>query len=236
MLSLFNHGDGDMHKLTGSAIFNKPKKDVTPDERRKSKTVNFLMNYIGGASTLAKRLKIKKSKASNIIKLYHSKYKSLRPFYDKCFNHTIENGYILIDNITNKKHYHKYLNRWYTLRNYLNKCNLHNTHPLRSIESEYNALTAEIQRKSVNYKIQGTAAMMTKLTCVYFYNWVYENNLFYKIKFIGQIYDEIVLELHNSIAEEAVEKLKSCAKEAGAVFCKKLKMDVDGGTTLTWDH
>ena len=84
MLEAF-HAGRDFHRATAAKVFNVEFDDVTPEQRRNAKTVNFSIIYGAGATNLSKQLGIKRSEAKELIDNYFSQFKGLKNYMnDEC--------------------------------------------------------------------------------------------------------------------------------------------------------
>ena len=81
--------------------------------------------------------------------------------------------------------------------------------------------------------IQGTAADMTKLACIIFYNTIIKKGWLFKVKIINIVHDEILIEAPKDLIKEASEVLVECMKNAGKPFCPTIPL---GATADTGDH
>ena len=84
--------------------------------------------------------------------------------------------------------------------------------------------------------IQGTAADMTKLACILFYNELVKRNLLFKVLLINVVHDEILIESPEEMAEEMKDLLVTCMEKAGDVFCKIIKITADASLGDYWIH
>jgi DNA polymerase-1 len=73
----------DVHLRTASEVFGVPPEQVTEEQRRKAKTINFGIIYGMGDVTLAKRLSVPKAEASKYIAAYFERHHGVRDFLDK---------------------------------------------------------------------------------------------------------------------------------------------------------
>jgi DNA polymerase-1 len=84
--------------------------------------------------------------------------------------------------------------------------------------------------------IQGTSADITKLACVYFYRYLLQNNLIFKVKMVNVVHDEIIIECDSELASNLSTILQKSMEDAGQVFCKVVKLKADPMVTTTWKH
>jgi len=84
----------DIHRHTAAEIFGKTMDEVTPDERRKAKAVNFGLMYGMGAFGLAKRLRIDRKDAADYIALYFSRFPKVKTFIAGLLDTAHRTGYV----------------------------------------------------------------------------------------------------------------------------------------------
>jgi DNA polymerase-1 len=94
----------------------------------------------------------------------------------------------------------------------------------------------DIERMSLNYPIQGSSADITKLAGVYFFRYLLEKDLVFKVLMPNVVHDEWIVECPEELAEEMKNKLQQCMEDAGEVFCKVVKLKADPMITLYWQH
>lgn len=81
-----------------------------------------------------------------------------------------------------------------------------------------------------------TAADMTKLAGIYFYEWILESNLWGDVLICAFVHDEIVTEGPKEIIDKVENKLKQCMEKAGQVFCPTVPIIVKTETGKLWNH
>jgi DNA polymerase-1 len=139
LLEAFRSG-GDVHARTAALVFGKPQADVTPDERRAAKTINFGVLYGMGDSALAKQLRITRAEAARFIAAYFERYAGVARF----MNRTVQAA-----------------RQGEAVRSLLGRRRF-----LPNLGSSNRGLRAEAERVARNTPIQGTAADILKLAMV----------------------------------------------------------------------
>ena len=94
----------------------------------------------------------------------------------------------------------------------------------------------DIERMSLNYPIQGSSADITKLAGIYFFRYLLENNLVFKVLMPNVVHDEWIVEAPEDMADVVKDKLQECMETAGDVFCKVVKLKADPVITKYWTH
>lgn len=172
MLEAFQLGH-DIHQATAARVYGKKLEEVTPDERRNAKTVNFSIIYGAGATNLSRQLKIKRAEASELIKNYFQQYQGLKNYMDKTVEFARENGYVTT--LLGRRRY------------------------LRDINSKSGLERSNAERVAINTPIQGSAADMIKVAMIDIHRVLKTGN--YKSKMIMQVHDELVFDMHKEELE-----------------------------------
>src|SRR5690606_10641879 len=93
LLSAFGAG-ADIHRATAAEVFGRPLDEVSGDERRAAKAINFGLMYGMGAFGLARNLGISRGEAQDYIALYFSRYPGVRDFMERTRTQAREQGYV----------------------------------------------------------------------------------------------------------------------------------------------
>lgn len=165
LIYAFNHGL-DIHSTTASQIFNKPIEDISRDERRYAKIINFSLLYGKSVFGLSNELDIDRATAKAYIDTYFAKY----PKVLSC-----------LDGLKQSAHTNGYVTTAFGRKIYLPSINSHNK-IIRDAE----------ERVSLNAPMQGTSADIIKIAMNNVERWLYQNKL--ATKLILQVHDELILE------------------------------------------
>lgn len=184
LIDAFNNNE-DIHAKTAKEIFNK--EEITSDDRRKAKTVNFGIVYGMSAFGLAQDLGITNSMASEFMKKYYEAYPEIKEFMDKTIEFCKANGFVATMN--NRKRY------------------------IPDINSSIYMQREFAKRTAMNSPIQGSAADIIKIAMVRVDKLLKDNNL--KSKMLVQVHDELVFEVEHG-EEDILQKIVKEAME-GAV-------------------
>ena len=177
LIEAFRSG-GDVHARTASLIFGKPQADVTPDERRAAKTINFGVLYGMGDSALAKQLRISRDEAARFIAAYFERYAGVARFMDQ----TVEAA-----------------RQGEAVRSILGRRRF-----LPNLGSSNRGLRAEAERVARNTPIQGTAADILKLAMVA----LGAEDDTKGARLVLTVHDELVFEVPEARAVEAGEWIR----------------------------
>lgn len=164
LIDAFNHNQ-DIHAITASEIFHKPIDQISKDERRYAKTINFSLLYGKTVFGLAQELGIDRTIAKIYIDTYFAKYPLIKACLDKIKNLARHDGYV---------------ETFFGRRIYLANINASNK-ILREAE----------ERLALNAPMQGTCADVIKIAMLNISKWLKENNL--ATRMILQVHDELIL-------------------------------------------
>ena len=221
-------GDPDLHSFTATKMFHvKVSRNENKPLRTKGKITNFTISYGGGAAKIAKAFGISIKEAANLIKSFFSIYKDLKVFFDRKTYETLKNGYVTIDEVTNRICYIDDYPTYLWCKHYIKVQNLagRSVHP--KIWTTFNRLQSKMRRLSQNYPIQGTSGSMTKLAAVFFREWIQKNSLWNVVKMVNVVHDEIVVECKEILAPKVKKELLRCMEAAGKVFCDTVPIIAD---------
>jgi DNA polymerase I len=157
----------DIHTATAAGVYGVPLEEVTSDQRRAAKTVNFSIIYGAGASNLSNQLGIKRTEAKVLIENYFKQYAGLKTYMDEIVEFARKNGYV--------------------------ETLLGRRRKLRDIDSRNGMMRAMSERIAVNTPIQGTAADLIKVAMINIRQALKEGG--FKAKLILQVHDELVFDV-----------------------------------------
>ncbi len=184
MLEAFEAGN-DFHRATAAKVYGVPYDEVSSEQRRNAKTVNFSITYGAGATNLSRQLSISRNEATELIRNYFKEFQGLKNYMDDTVKSARELGYV--------------------------KTLLGRRRNLRDINSRNSLTASNAERMAINTPIQGTAADMIKIAMINIHNDIKEKNL--KSKMILQVHDELVFDVHKSeldiIKEIITDRMKN---------------------------
>lgn len=168
----------DIHSKTAKEVFGK--EEITKEDRRRAKAVNFGIVYGISAYGLAVDLGISNVEASNFIKRYFEVYPEIKVFMDETIEFCSKNGYVK------------------TLKN--------RTRMIPEINSKIFMQREFGKRMAMNAPIQGTAADIIKIAMIKVDQEMTERNL--KSKMLVQVHDELVFEIAKGEEDIMVELVR----------------------------
>ena len=206
LLVAFREG-ADIHARTASLLFDAPPSEITPDQRRNAKTINFGLIYGMGPQKLAQELKIPLSEAKAFMARYFERLQGLKHFYENVEEMAREQGYVT------------------TLAG--------RRRPLPDIQAESQQARSLARRQAINTLIQGSAADIIKLAMLAVHGDETLRTL--DAKLLLQVHDELLLEVPEAAAQEAgkrVAALMANVRPGGIVLDVPLK--ADWGAAENW--
>jgi len=161
----FAHGQ-DVHRATAAEVFGRALDEVSDDERRTAKVINFGLIYGMSAFGLAQNLGIERTTAQAYIDSYFSRYPGVKRYMEGTREKARSDGYV--ETVFGRR-------LW-----------------LPEIRSSNPQRRAGAERAAINAPMQGTAADLVKLAMIAVQGWLEEAKL--GARLIMQVHDELVLE------------------------------------------
>ena len=253
LLEFYDNDLGDMHSFIASKMYPELDgmdlddiKKKHKDKRQSAKVAGFSINYGGSGIGIADQLGLSVEQGQKIYDAYFAAFPGLKAYFDETKKFGIENGYVLISPVTGKRSYVDYYEEFAHIKGELTKefwdryksmknSDTPTARQMKEKVSRFFRKRGDIERMSLNYPIQGESAEITKLACVYFWNkYLIPNNLLFKVLIVNIIHDEILVETPLEIAEETAKQLEKSMVDAGAKFCKRVKLKADPCIAPYW--
>jgi DNA polymerase-1 len=178
----------DVHRATAAEVFGKPLENVSHNERRAAKAINFGLMYGMSAFGLAKQLGISRGEAQDYIGLYFSRYPGVREFMDRTRQEARDRGYV--ETVFGRRLY------------------------LENIASRNAGLRAGAERAAINAPMQGTAADIIKRAMIDIHGWLGDHGG--RASMVLQVHDELVFETDmdfvETLREEIVRRMAGAAE------------------------
>ncbi len=186
LLNAFSHGV-DVHKATAAEVFGVDVEDVTQDQRRSAKAINFGLIYGMSAFGLGKQLKVDRKTAQSYIDRYFERYPGVLDYMDRIRAQAHDDGYV---------------ETLFGRRLYLPEINARNKMRQQAAE-----------RTAINGPMQGTAADIIKKAMINVSSWLKESALDARV--IMQVHDELILEVKEDQVDEVkqglIDKMENAA-------------------------
>lgn len=179
LVKAFSEGK-DVHKATAAEIFAVPLDEVTSDQRRSAKAVNFGLIYGMSAFGLAKQLNVPRHTAQAYMDKYFERYPNVSQYMEDTRQKATETGYV--ETLFGRRLY------------------------LPDINAKNGMRKKAAERAAINAPMQGTAADIIKKAMLDVDAWIQEQND-PRIKMTMQVHDELIFEIHQDIVEATTATL-----------------------------
>ncbi|MBB4658049.1 DNA polymerase I [Parvularcula dongshanensis] len=176
----------DVHALTASEMFETPIDQVSGDQRRSAKMINFGIIYGISAFGLSNRLGIERERAAEYIKGYFAKFPGIRAYMDETLRGAREKGYVTT---------------LFGRRSHM-----------PNINSKQQNFRAFAERQAINAPIQGTAADVVKRAMIRMPEALRKEGL--RAKMLLQVHDELVFECPAEEADRTAEIVRQVMEGA----------------------
>jgi len=256
LIEFYNSGASDLHSFVAKALYPQEIGDTpTEDIKKKFKTLrqnakaaNFALAYGGTGDTIAKNLGVSKDVGSSVEKAFFDAFPALKNYFDNRKAESLSKGYILVSKVSGRKVFINEFDEFIQLTNevdrkefwdyYREQKNNNGPHfeDLKLKVSKFFKTKGSIERESMNFPIQGCAGEQTKLATAMLYKVIKDRGLLFTVKIVNLIHDEILLECPKDMAEEFADILKKCMEDAGAVYCKTVKLHATPMISNQWIH
>ncbi|MGF6592686.1 DNA polymerase I [Pseudomonas sp. 2835] len=172
--------DLDVHRATAAEVFGVDLEQVTIDQRRSAKAINFGLIYGMSAFGLAKQIGVDRKQSQAYIDRYFARYPGVLAYMERTRAQAAEQGYV--ETLFGRRLY------------------------LPEINAKNPALRKGAERTAINAPMQGTAADIIKRAMVAVDNWLSDSDLDARV--ILQVHDELVLEVREDLVEQVREQIR----------------------------
>ncbi|MET0893681.1 MAG: DNA polymerase I [Pseudoxanthomonas sp.] len=179
----------DVHKATAAEVFGRKVEEVSGNERRAAKAINFGLMYGMSAFGLARQLGIGRGEAQDYIALYFSRYPGVRDYMERTRQQAREQGYV--ETVFGRRLYLDYINK--------------GTQGQR----------AGAERAAINAPMQGTAADIIKRAMIAVDAWLAGHAS--RALMILQVHDELVFEAEHDFVEILLPEVTRRMAEAASL-------------------
>ncbi|HWY11692.1 MAG TPA: DNA polymerase, partial [Bacteroidia bacterium] len=214
MIDAFKN-DMDLHTVTASKIFGVPVSEIAKDDKRRkvAKTINFGLNYLMSAKTLAERIaaetgeEIDVAKAKEYMDSYFAEFSGVRNYHEEAYQNATIKGYCTT--LLGRRRY------------------------LPEIDSQIKSKRMASKRLAVNFPIQGSAASIIKKAMINLHQELINGG--FKTKILLQIHDELVFDCPKEELEAVIPIIKR-VMEAAVELKVPLKVDIGKGANWLEAH
>ncbi|MDG2288944.1 MAG: DNA polymerase I [Woeseiaceae bacterium] len=197
----------DVHRATAAEVFALAIDEVTDDQRRSAKAINFGLMYGMSAFGLAKQLGISRGEAQEYMDMYFDRYPGVKAYMDDIRETASANGFV---------------ETVFGRRLYLPEINARNANRRQYAE-----------RTAINAPMQGTAADIIKRAMISVHQWLQDERP--GARMIMQVHDELVFEVDKDKVE-SIKDCVTDLMNAAASLSVPLKVDVGVGKNWDEAH
>ena len=205
LLRAFHEG-GDVHRATAAEVFGVVPEEVTTNQRRAAKAINFGLMYGMSAFGLARQLSVDRGEASDYMARYFSRYPGVRAYMDATREQAHRDGYV--ETLFGRRLY------------------------LENLTSRNQGLRQGAERAAVNAPMQGSAADIIKRAMLAMATWIGDRD---DVHMLMQVHDELVFEVRadavDTVRAAVIERMSGAAELA-----VPLLVDVGVGTNWDEAH
>ena len=206
LLEAFSKGE-DIHRATAAEVFGVIVDQITNDQRRSAKAINFGLIYGMSAFGLAKQLGIARDAAQQYIDLYFARYPGVKTYMTETREQAREQGFV--ETLFGRRLY------------------LPDIHSKNAQRRQY------AERTAINAPMQGTAADIIKRAMISVDNWLQKQES--SITMIMQVHDELVFEIPHEIINKAADQIRDCMVGAAELHVP-LVVDIGSGLNWDQAH
>ncbi|MBR9812709.1 DNA polymerase I [bacterium] len=178
LIEAFRNGQ-DIHSTTAAEVWGVPLDDVSGDQRRAAKAINFGLIYGISAFGLARNLNIGRAEAAEHIDTFFARYPGVKAYMDGCKAKAKDDGFV--ETLYGRRLY------------------------LPDIKARNQAARSGAERVAINAPLQGTAADIIKRAMIDIHAWLAAEKL--PAKMIMQVHDELVFEVAEDAAEDMAKRI-----------------------------
>ncbi|NID16062.1 DNA polymerase I [Luteibacter yeojuensis] len=205
LVRAFQEG-GDVHRATAAEVFGVSPEEVTANQRRAAKAINFGLMYGMSSFGLARQLGVDRGEASDYMGRYFSRYPGVRAFMDATREQAHRDGYV--QTLFGRRLY------------------------LENLKSRNQAFRAGAERAAINAPMQGTAADIIKRAMIAVAAWIEPRD---DVRLLMQVHDELVFEVRADAVDDVRAGIEERMAGA-ATLSVPLQVDIGVGANWDEAH
>ena len=206
LIAAFQNGE-DVHRRTAAEVFGIAPENVSSEQRRYAKTINFGLIYGMGQYGLAKSLGIDNISAKNFIDRYFARYPGVAEYMQRTKEQAAAQGFV--ETLFGRRLY------------------------LPDIHNKNANARAGAERAAINAPMQGTASDLIKRAMIDVSRWLSDD--FLQSKLIMQVHDELVLEVPEAELDSVKEKLPQIMAKVDEGMLK-VPLVAEVGVGMNWEE
>jgi len=196
----------DIHRATAAEVFGVALSEVTTEQRRRAKAVNFGLIYGMSAFGLARQLEISRGEAQHYVDTYFARFPGVLAYMERTRQQAHEQGYV--ETLFGRRLY------------------------LLEIHSKNVGRKKGAERAAINAPMQGTAADIIKIAMLAVDRWLQQQDQS-TIRMIMQVHDELVFEVDATLLPEFQQQIVGLMQQAAALDVPLL---AEAGSGMNWDE
>ncbi len=197
----------DIHRATAAEVFGCKPEEVTDEQRRQAKAVNFGLIYGMSAFGLARQLGIARNDAQHYMDKYFERFPGVLKYMEDTRQQAKEQGYV-------KTLFGRRL-------------------PLPDIKASNGARRKGAERAAINAPMQGTAADIIKKAMLQVADWIDTNNCKDDVRMLMQVHDELVFEIKEAKLDDYIKELTAVMENAARL---DVPLIAEAGKGKNWDE
>ena len=205
LLDAFREGK-DIHAATAAEILGLAIDDVTTEQRRRAKAINFGLIYGMSAFGLAKQLDMGRNEAQDYMNVYFERYPGVLEYMESTRNSAAEQGYV--ETLFGRRLY------------------------LPDIKARNGLRRKAAERAAINAPMQGTAADIIKFAMIAVDEWVQQQPQGL-VSLLMQVHDELVFEVEASVLDSVTAKVRQLMEQAATLA---VPLIAETGYGDNWDQ
>ena len=206
LLTAFAEGQ-DIHRATAAEVFSCSLDEVSDEQRRRAKAVNFGLIYGMSAFGLARQLDIPRHEAQHYMDRYFERFPGVLRYMEDTRKLAKEQGFV-------KTLYGRRL-------------------PLPDIKASNGARRKGAERAAINAPMQGTAADIIKRAMIAVDQWIEKEQCQVDVRMLMQVHDELVFEISSEKVEAYVAALSNVMEQAASL---DVPLIAEAGVGINWDQ
>ena len=254
LVRFYTEGGADLHSYAAQVVYKELAsvtlediKKFHKDKRQVMKGFNFALAYGGTGETVSRNLNIPIDIAKKAEEDYFNAFSGLKSYFEMAKKKPLETGYVLIDPVSGRKSFIDFYDDYIELDKKVNGLGFwdeyrqHKSSGTDEFENYYKPTVREyfkmkgmIERKGLNYVIQGTAASQTKYAGIKLFKWILEKDYFGVVKVVNLVHDEIVVECPEELVTIVEPKVKQFMEEGANKFMRRIPMIADPEISNHW--
>lgn len=199
----------DIHRQTAAEILGKNALEVTDEERRQAKAVNFGLAYGMSSFGLAKQLQRSQAEAQKYMDLYFEKFPKIKQFMEKTRDQAQAQGYV--ETLCGRRLY------------------------LPNIEVKKAMLRNAQIRAAINAPLQGTNADIIKIAMIQLDQFIKDQYKAADVRLLLQVHDELLFEVSDDLLHTDSQLVSQIRSIMESVLRLAVPLVVEVGSGKSWD-